>query len=301
MRRVAAALLVLAAAGAQAADWPDEPLHLSAGIGAAPLARMLAPALAVALGEPVVIDPPGVAAPEGYGAVIFGTQEVVDAVLGHGNDARALAALAPVSMVARMPLVVLAGPRAGFGSLQGLIEVARHNPNKLAYASSDRPQEFAAALLFEAAGIRLMHVPYRGVERAFAAAASNEVQVVLETAAAARAAVFGGELVALAVTSSQRVSGLPMIPTVAEAGLPGFETSVWYALALEGPAQPEAVVRLGAALEAALAREDVRRRMAFASLLPAPGSAAALAAKLKTDLARWREVRDKAGIERERP
>ena len=301
MRRLACVLLALAAAGAHAEDWPAQPLHLTAGIGAAPLARLLAPALAVALGEPVVLDPPGVAAPAGYGAVIFGTQEVIDAVLGQGDEARALAALDPVSMIARMPLVVLAGPRAGFGSLEGLIEVARHNPGKLAYASSDRPQEFAAALLCETAGIDLMHVPYRGVERAFAAAASNEVQIVLETAAASRAAVFGGELEALAVSSARRVPGLPTIPTAAEAGLPAFDTAVWYALAFEGRAPPGAVQRLGSALEVGLAREDVRRRMAYLLLQPAPGTAAALAAQLKSDLARWRAVRDKAGIERERP
>ena len=301
MRRLAGLLLAFAMAVARAGDWPEQPLHLSAGIGAAPLARMIAPGLAVALGEPIVLDPPGLEAPEGYGAVIFGTQEMIDAVLGGPAERRALDSLVPVSMVARMPLVVLAGPRAGFGSLEGLIEVARHNPDALAYASSDRPQEFAAALLCETAGIRLMHVPYRGVERAFAATASNEVQVVLETAAAARAAVFGGELVALAVTSPRRVPGLPSIPTAAEAGLPGYETGVWYGLAFEGPAPPGGVARLAAALDAALAREDVRRRLAFASLQPAPGTAQALAAQMKSDLARWQRVREKAGIERERP
>jgi len=204
----------------------------------------------------------------------------------------------PVSMVATMPLVVLSGPRAGFGSLQGLIEVARHNPGKLNLASVGigSTQHFAAELLFQMAGIRLVHVPYKGTPNAIAATIANETQLVVEVAAPVLGQVRGRALNALAVTSSARFPGLPQVPTAAEAGLPDYDVTTWYALVFPAKTPAAIVEKTRGALHDALAREDVRKLMLNAAFLPIESTPAQLAAHMKSEIARWGSVRVKAGI-----
>jgi tripartite-type tricarboxylate transporter receptor subunit TctC len=204
----------------------------------------------------------------------------------------------PVSMVATMPLFILAGPRAGFGSLQGLIEVARLNPGRLNLASVGigSTQHFAAELFFQTAGIKLVHVPYKGTPNAIAATTSNETQLLVEVAAPVIGQIRGGALNALAVTSSMRFPGLPNVPTVAEAGLAGYDVTTWYALVFPAKTPASIVEKTRAALRTALAREDVRKLMLNAAFLPSESTPAELAAHIKSEIARWGAVREKAGI-----
>jgi len=197
-----------------------------------------------------------------------------------------------------MPLVILAGPRAGFGSLQGLIEVARLNPGKLNLASVGigSTQHFAAELLFHAAGIKLVHVPYKGTPNAVAATVSNETQLLVETLGPAVGQIKGQALQALAVTSATRFPGLPEVPTAAEAGLPGYDVTTWYALVFPAKTPAAIVERTRAALRTALAREDVRKLMLKAAFLLSESTPAELAAHMKSEIARWGAVREKAGI-----
>jgi len=203
-----------------------------------------------------------------------------------------------VSMVATMPLFILTGPRAGFGSLQGLIEVARLNPGKLNLASVGigSTQHFAGELLFQSAGIQLVHVPYKGTPNAITATTSNETQLLVEVAAPVIGQIRGGALNALAVTSATRFPGLPNVPTAAEAGLPGYDVTTWYALVFPARTPAAIVEKTRAALHSALAREDVQKLMFNAAFLPGESTPGELAAHLRSEIARWGEVRDKAGI-----
>lgn len=299
MRRPAAALLgalaSLIAAAAQAGSWPEQPVHVVVGEGAAgQIVRLVAPGFARALGEPVIIEHRLAgnrlrAAPDGYTAL----------VVGNDRDLGAAAEWQPVSMLATMPFVILAGRHAGFGSLPGLIEVARHNPDKLFFATArtGSPQHLASELFFEMAGIRLKHVAYRKTADAVAATVANETQVLVATAGPVLGAVGERSLVPLAVTSGARYPGLPEVPTVAEAGLPGFRAGSWYALVLP-PRTPAPIVRrMRHALHESLEGEKLRRDLAQAAFVPAQGAAQTLGAQIAAELARWRAVRERLGIE----
>lgn len=308
MRWLAAALLAALAAAAQAQDWPQRPVRIvvesGAGEGAGLLARMVAPAMSKALGQPIVIEGRAGAggtaaaghvaksAPDGYTALLLDSGHAASAAMAGPFPYE------PVAMLATMPLVVLAGPRAGFGSLQGLIEVASHNPGKLSLASvgAGGPERLAAELLFQRAGIRLWNQTFKDTRYAVTATALNETQVLVEAAAGALGLVRGGTLVPLAVTSAERHPDLPGVPTVAEAALPGYDVALWYALVFPARTSAPIVDRMRAALHAALAREDVRAQMAKAAFVPEEGAPEALAAHLSSEIARWRAVREGAGI-----
>jgi tripartite-type tricarboxylate transporter receptor subunit TctC len=314
VKRLLAALLASLAAQAAAQDWPRRPVHLVVGVGAGGgtdiLGRIIAPALGEALGQPVLVENrPGAAgtiaagsvaraAPDGYSALLMDSGHTVSAAMLAPLAYDPVADFQPVSLVASMPLVVLAGPRAGFGSFHGLVEVAQHNPGKLYAASIDAGStpHFAAALLFETAGIRLVHVPFKSTPNAIAATVSNDTQVLVETAAAVIGHVRVGALNALAVTSGARLPGLPQVPTVAESGLPGYDMSTWYALAF--PAQtPDAIVeKVRTALARTLAREDVSKRMRNAAFAPEVSTPAELRAHLESEIARWSALRGRADI-----
>lgn len=297
MRRRAALLAALAAlaAAAHAGTWPEQPVHVVVGEGApGQLVRLMAPALARELGEPVIIEHrlAGnrlLAAPDGYTAL----------VVGNDRDLGAAAEWQPVSMLATMPFVILAGRHAGFGSLPGLIDVARHNPDKLLFATAGTgsPPRLAAELFFQMAGIRLRHVAYRDAADAAAATVANDTQVLVDTAARVLGAVSDRSLVPLAVSSASRYPGLPEVPTVAEAGLPGFRAGAWYALVLPPRTPAPVVQRMRHALHESLGDEKLRRDLARAAYVPAQGAPEALGAHFAAELARWRAVRVRLGIE----
>jgi len=314
MRGIAAILFTVLAGQAVAQDWPQRPLRMLVGFGAGGgtdiLARIVAPAMGTALGQPVVIENrPGAggsiaanqvakSAPDGYTAFMLNNGHAVSAVMINPLPYDPVADFEPVSMVATMPLFILAGPRAGFGSLQGLIEVARLNPGRLNLASVGigSTQHFAAELFFETAGIKLVHVPYKGTPNAIAATISNETQLLVEVAAPVIGQIRGGALNALAVTSGTRFPGLPDVPTAAEAGLPGYDVTTWYALVFPAKTPAAIVERTRAALRTALARGDVRKLMLNAAFLANESTPGELAAHIKSEIARWGAVREKAGI-----
>ena len=314
MRWLAAILFAALAGQAFAQDWPQRPLRMLVGFGAGGgtdiLARIVAPAMGAALGQPVVIENrPGAggsiaanvvakSAPDGYTAFLLNNGHAVSAVMIRPLPFHPVDDFQAVSMVATMPLFILAGPRAGFGSLQGLIEVARLNPGKLNLASVGigSTQHFAGELLFQSAGIQLVHVPYKGTPNAITATTSNETQLLVEVAAPVIGQIRGGALKALAVTSATRFPGLPNVPTAAEAGLPGYDVTTWYALVFPARTPAAVVEKTRAALHTALAREDVQKLMFNAAFLPGESTPGELAAHLRSEIARWGEVRDKAGI-----
>lgn len=317
MRWLTALLLAALAGQASAQDWPQRPLRMLVGFGAGGgtdiLARIVAPAMGTALGQPVVIENrPGAggsiaanvvakSAPDGYTAFLLNNGHAVSAVMIRSLPYDPVADFQPVSLVATMPLVILAGPRAGFGSLQGLIDVARLNPGKLNLASVGigSTQHFAGEMLFQSAGIQLVHVPYKGTPNAIMATTSNETQLLVEVAAPVIGQIRGGALTALAVTSSTRFPGLPNVPTAAEAGLPGYDVTTWYALVFPAKTPAAIVEKTRAVLHTALAREDVQKLMFNAAFLPGESTPEQLAAHMRSEIARWGSVRDKAGIKPE--
>jgi tripartite-type tricarboxylate transporter receptor subunit TctC len=312
------ALALAAPLAAAQQDWPQRPVRMLVGFGPGGgtdiVARIVAQPLGEALGQAVVVENrPGAggtiaaahvarSAPDGYTAFMLNNGHAVSAVMYRTLPYDAAGDFQPVSMVATMPLVVLTGPKAGFSDLKGLIEAARASPDKLNFASVGigSTQHFAGELLFQLAGIRLIHVPYKGTPAAIAATGTNEAQLLVEVGGAVLGQVRGGALRALAVTSSRRFSALPEVPTVAEAGLSGYDVTTWYALVFPAKTPAPIVERANRSLRAVLAREDVRRQMSNAGFEPGEGSTPeALGAHIRAEIARWSAVRQRAGIAQE--
>jgi len=142
-----------------------------------------------------------------------------------------------------------------------------------------------------------VHVPYKGTPNAIAAIQSGEAHLLVEVAASVLGPVRGGALKALAVTSAQRFPAAPEIPTVAEEGIAGYDVTTWYALAFPAKTPAPVVARMSASVRTTLQREDVRKQLANAAFVPQTSTAEALAAHLRSEIARWTAVRDKAGIQ----
>jgi len=314
-RAVFLAVAVGAPLAAAAQDWPARPVRMVVGFGAGGgtdiLARVVAPPLGERLGQAMVVENrPGaggtvaahqvaIAAPDGYTAFLLNNGHAVGAVMYESLPYDAAGDFQPVSMVATMPLVVVAGPKAPYGDLQGLIGAARQNPGKLNFASVGvgSTQQFAGELLLQLSGASLLHVPYKGTPNAIAAMQSGEAHMLVEVAAAVLGQVRGGALKALAVTSARRFPGMPDVPTVAEAGIAGYDVTTWYALAFPAKTPAPVVAKMNHALRTVLLREDVRKQMGNAAFVPESSTPEALAAHIRSEIARWSGVRDKAGIQ----
>ena len=303
---------------AAAQDWPQRPIRMVVGFGAGGgtdiLARVVAQPLGEALGQPVVVENrPGAggtvaaaqvakAAPDGYTAFMLNSGFTVSAAMRKTLPYDPIGDFQSVSMVATMPLLVLTGPKSGFSDLKGFIDAAKASPGKLNFANVGlgSTQHFAGELLFRQAGIQVLQIPYKGTPNAVAATNTNEAQLLVEVAAAVIGQAKGGVLRPLAVTSSTRFSQLPDVPTVAQAGLPGYEATTWYALSFPARTPAAIVEKTNKALRAVLAREEVRKQMANAAFEPGPGSTPeALTAHIKSEIARWDGLRQQAGIAQE--
>ncbi len=299
-------------------DWPQRPVRVLVGFGPGGgtdiVARIVAQPLGEALGQPVVIENrPGAggavaaaavakSAPDGYTAFMANNGFAVAAVMRKALPYDPIGDFQPVGMVATMPLLVLSGPQSGFSDLRGLVAAAKAAPGKLNFANVGlgSTQHFAGVLLLQQAGIQLLPVPYKGTPNAVAATSTNEAQLLVEVAGSVLGQVKGGMLKALAVTSAARFSGLPEVPTVAQAGIPGYDVTTWYAMVFPAKTPAAVVEKANRALKTVLAREDVRRQMANTAFEPSDaGTPEALQAHIKSEIARWGKVREQAGIAQE--
>jgi tripartite-type tricarboxylate transporter receptor subunit TctC len=295
-------------------DYPTRPIRLIVGFGAGGgtdiLARIVAPPLGESLGQPVVVENrPGAggtitahqvatAAADGYTAFLLNNGHAVGAAMYKSLPYDAAGDFQPVTMLATMPLVVVAGPKAPYADLQALIAAARQNPGKLNFASVGvgSTQQFAGELFLQLAAVNLVHVPYKGTPNAIAAMQSGEAHLLVEVAASVLGQVRGGALKALAVTSAQRFPMLPDIPTVTESGIGGYDVTTWYALAFPAKTPLAIVAKMNGGVKTVLQRDDVRKQLANAAFVPETSTPEALAAHLRSEIARWSAVREKAKI-----
>jgi tripartite-type tricarboxylate transporter receptor subunit TctC len=309
---LAAAAAAPTAAPAQPQRWPVRPVRFvvpfAPGGPVEPPARLIAEHLTARLGQPVVVElKPGAA-----GAI--GAREVAGATDGHsflfttgglavlpalqrdpGLDV--LRDLAPVTVVADMPMAIVVRADSPIADLPGLVAAARARPGGLAYGSSGNGSttHLAWLLLQARTGLELLHVPYRGAGMAVNALYAGEIGVYMGDLGLLLPHVADGRFRMLAVTSAARLPLLPGGPAVAEA-VPGYAMSLWYCLL--GPrGTPEEVVRRLMAEIAPLRDGSVlaQRVAANGGALPLDGPAP-LAAKLREEMALWGEVLARAGI-----
>jgi tripartite-type tricarboxylate transporter receptor subunit TctC len=203
-----------------------------------------------------------------------------------------------VTQVVSTPMLLVSHPSLPAKNVRGLIALARAKPNAIVYASggSGGQTHLPMELFARAAGIRMVHVPYKGVGPSIVALVSGEVAIGLSSVAAVLPQVKSGKLRALAITSAKRYRGLPDIPTMAEDGVPGYDVSVWYGVVMPGGTPREIVARVQSDVVRILAQPDVNERLTADAGEVVAGTPEAFSAYIRSELARWTKVIAETGV-----
>jgi len=316
LSRIALAGLLLAAASfpASAQTWPTRPVHvvLSQPPGSSPdiLARLIADRLGKAWDKPVVVENrPG-------GQNVVGALAVLKAPADGYTFYHATAAalvinpytfkalpydpkkdFVPVGMVGQSGFVVAANPATGFKSIGDLVAFAKANPDKLSVAT-EGPKTFSgmmAAMFASTAGVKMVAVPYSGVQPGILDTIAGRTQVTFQAVAATRAHLQRGALLPLAVTTAKRLPGLDQVPTLGET-YPGFEYSGWQAVVAPRGTPAEALRRYSADLASVLADPDIVKRLFDLGVVAEAGTAEQLGKYLDAEHARWAKLTKDIGF-----
>jgi tripartite-type tricarboxylate transporter receptor subunit TctC len=308
-----AAALVAAAPGRACAQspssWPQRPIRLIVpfppGGGTDVISRQLAERMAADAGWTIVVenragaggniglDAVAKAAPDGYTIGMGQTSNLaVNPALYAHMPFDPLKDLAPVAPVASQGLIAVVSARSRFATLADLVAAARIKPDavSLAHAGSGTIGHLAGEMLARQANARMLIVPYKGIAPAVTELLGGQVDVLFGNPLAVMPLVTGGQLRPVAVSSARRLAALPAVPPVAEQGFPGFDAVNWSGLVAPAHTPDAVIARLNAAAMAALARPDMIERLALDGSEPFPGSAAAFAAFMRSEAAKWGSV-----------
>ncbi len=318
LRRVVLALVSFIALilphEASAQTWPTRPVTLvvpfTAGTASDVLGRSFAEFATQALGQPVVIDNRGGAGgnigaaavakapPDGHTLLFATTGPAATNKLMYENLAfDPERDFAPVALVARLPVIIVARPNS-VANLAELIRQAKANPGKLSigFPGNGTLGHITGLLLARLAGIEFNAVQYRGSGQIVSDLLGGHIDVGIDSMAPYVTNVQSGQLKAFAIASARRWPGLPDVPTTAEAGLPGFEASVWYALLAPTGTSPAIVARLNAVANAYLESPAAKEMFAKLGLDGAGGTPDALRAFTQSELAKWGPIIREANI-----
>ena len=274
----ALALAVPVAASAQA--FPTKPVKIIVtyppGGGADMMARLVAPKMAEAIGQPVVVEnKPGAsgqigagevarAAPDGYTLMLDAANFAVNPGLYPKLPYDPAKAFTPIGVLALYPNMLVVTPSFAPKSVKELVDLAKAKPGTIAFASSGNgsAQHLAGELFKQKAGVDLQHIPYKGGGPALNDVIGGQVPVFFANAASGLAHVKGGKLRVLAITGGKRIASLPDTPTMAEAGVAGYEVYEWNAIFAPAGTPAPVVAKLADALAKALASPDIKERVA---------------------------------------
>ncbi|MDB5954090.1 tripartite tricarboxylate transporter substrate binding protein [Ramlibacter sp.] len=310
---VVLALSLPGAAFAQA--WPAHPIRMvvpfSAGAGVTDImARLVAKHLSDSLGQPVVIDNrPGAggiagtdavakAAPDGYTFLVSNVAHTVDPYLYSRLPFDPVADFIPVTMINSAPLLLVVHPSVPVTSVKELVAYAKTHPGKLNYGSGGvgTTPHLAGELFKSLSGIDAVHVPYKGGAPALNDLMAGQLTYMIENVPGTMPFVKAGRLRALAITSAQRSPLVPALPTMAEAGVPGYEVIGWNAIFAVKGTPPAIVARLQTEVARILRLPEVRQQMAALGAEPIGNTPEEFSAFLKTETARWGKVIKEKGI-----
>lgn len=306
LRTLLVALVALLIVAPAAAQYPNRPA--APGGGADILARILGQKLTDSWGQPVVVENrPGAsghlgamvaarAAPDGY-TLLLATTGTLMAVATYGPSGPVVPSepfdvtreLAPVSLVAAPPYLLVVHPGVRAGSVAELIALAKSRPGALNFGSSGTgaASHLAAELFNATAGISMVHVPYKGQGQAVADLLAGQVQVMFSPAPPVTPHVRAGTLRALAVTGAVRSAFDADLPTIGEAGLRSYEATGWFGLLAPARTPRETVDRLSAEVSRLLGMEDVRARLAQLGAEAAPSTPETFTRYINDDIAKW--------------
>lgn len=303
-------------AGAGSAQgWPSRPIRFIVpfppGGGTDVNARIIAPRLAAALGQQVVVEnrtgaggmvgTEGVAksAPDGYTMVIATIGPIaINPSLYAKMTYDPAKDLTPVTITGEVPNGLVVHPTLPAKTLKELIALAKQRPRDLNYGSSGpgAGDHLAAEMLGVMAGIRMTHVPYKGGPLAMVDLMAGNIQLIFATLATGMPYIRAGRVRTLAVAGSQRFPMLPDVPTVAEAGVPGFAVNNWAGIFVAGGTPRPIVERLNAEIVKALAPPDVRQKLLEMGLVTSTNTPQQFATYIQAETVRWAKVVKDAGI-----
>ena len=207
--------------------------------------------------------------------------------------------LSPVAQIVSVPLLLVVNPAVPVATVSELVAHAKANPGKLNFGAGGSTSRMGAEIFKLAAGIDMVHVPYRGSGPMVVALLGNEVQLAFDGITSSIMQVRGGKLRALAVTSPARVASLPDVPTVAESGVAGFEAGTWLGVFVPAGTPKAIVARLNADLAAVLAQPDVAERLVDMGMAVTRSTPEGFAARIAADTDKWGQVIRRAGIKAE--
>jgi tripartite-type tricarboxylate transporter receptor subunit TctC len=313
-----AVLAALGVAPALAQNYPTKPIRIliaqAPGSATDVISRVVGNRLSEGLGQPVVIEArPGAggvvgteaaarSAPDGYTLFMANNST-------HGSNPAVYAKLpydaindfAPIAFVASVPYVLVVDPSLPAKNVQELIALAKSRPGRMNYASAGNgsTHHFCGELLKSMSGIDLQHIPYKGSPPAIAGLLGGEVSLMFANVADIGSQIKSGKVKPLAVTTARRAASLPEVPTMAEAGLPGFEIVSWFGLLAPAGTPAPIVSRLNAETVKVLEREDIQATLARQGLEVAPGTPEQFAAHIKREIAKFTKIGKAAGIKAE--
>jgi len=310
---MAALVLGIFGGGAAADEYPGKPIRIVVpyppGSVTDLLARLIAQKLIEVWKQPVVVENRGgggsvigteivaKAPPDGYTLLVVAPDLAINQSLRSKLPYDAEKSFAPVTLLVFSPTVLSVNPSLPVSNLRELIAHAKSRPGQLSYASGGNGTgaHLAMELLKHMAGVDIVHVPYKGVAAAVTALLAGEVQATFAQMSTARPQFLAGKLRPLAVSSSARSRAMPDLPTVAEAGLPGFKADVWFGVVAPAGTPGAIVSRLNNEIGQILRATDVQQQLLPQGIEPATGSPADFAAFLSAEIAKWAEVVKRTG------
>jgi tripartite-type tricarboxylate transporter receptor subunit TctC len=303
----------LGIACAQAQSYPAKPIRMlvgfSPGGGTDVAARIIGRKLTEMWGQQIVVDNRAGAGgllafemaakanPDGYTLLATSPSFAIQPSIAGKLPYDPIRDFAPITQASAAPYVLVLHPGVAARSVKELIELAKATPGKLNYASGGigSAQHLAAELFRLMAGIRIEHVPYKGAV-SVPDVIAGRVQLLFSGLPQSIAHIQAGRLRALGVTTPARSRAVPDVPTIAEAGVPGYDVTVWYGILATGRTPKAVVDKLNQGFVAALQSPDVRQQLTAMGLEPVGNPAAQFAATIRAEIAQWAKVVKQAGI-----
>ena len=303
----------IGSASAQTVDFPKKPIKIVVtfppGGSADAIVRMLSPQLTEKLGQALVVENrPGAggnigmtavakALPDGHtlgigaaGALSVNASLMPQMPFDAGKD------LAPVTLLAMIPFVLVGHPSLDAENLQQLLVKAKSNKWSIGHGGNGTAMHLSSALLVQMADIPLTEVPYRGSGPAAMDTLSGQIQLSITDLPAALPHIKAGKLKAFGVTSAKRLSSLPDVPTLSEAGLMGYESTGWFGLVAPAGTPQAVLQRLNAEFTAALNDEAIKSQMRLSGMEPTPSTPEAFESYIKNETQKWAKVIKQANI-----
>jgi tripartite-type tricarboxylate transporter receptor subunit TctC len=314
VRRVAGAALAMVAFIASAQDYPVKSIRLIIPFGPGGprdvQARLIGAHLTKVWGQTLIVDNRGGANgiigtelaaradADGYTLLMISAGFAVNATLYPKLPYDSLRDFAPVAPLSTGPGLVVVAPSLPVKSIAELIEAARTHRIELFFASAGTgaPSHLAGELFKLMARIDMTHVPYKGMAAGITDLVAGRVQLSIPTIPGALPLARSGKLRALAVTGDKRSPAAPEIPTVAEAGLPGYSATNWYGIAAPARTPPQIIAQLNEQLTRAMTATDTRERMSDIGMEPTTGTTARFAEFVKAEIAKWAKVVKTTGL-----